>query len=106
MELDEEENDLLLSYQFLTIKPMLICLNIREDHLIEGTYPGKEAVINYLQSHQLPYVEVSASIERDIAELEGDEREEFMQEMGLQESGLVRVARTVFKAWTCCRFSP
>jgi len=122
VELDEEENDLLLSYQFLTIKPMLICLNIGEDHLIEGTYPGKEAVINYLQSHQLPYVEVSASIERDIAELQGDEREEFMQEMGLQESGLVRVARTVYqsldllsfftvgedevKAWTITAGSP
>lgn len=122
VELDQEENDLLLSYQFLTTKPMLVCLNIGEDHLAEGTYPGQDKVRAYLESHQLPYVEVSASIERDIAELDGDERQEFMQELGLQESGMVRVARTVYqsldllsfftvgedevKAWTVTAGSP
>ncbi|MGI6435912.1 MAG: redox-regulated ATPase YchF [Syntrophomonadaceae bacterium] len=98
VELDGEEEELLLSYQFLTSKPLLVCLNIGEDHLMQGTYPGKDKVVAYLHSHQLPYVEVSASIERDIAELDGDERQEFMHELGLQESGMVRVARTVYES--------
>ena len=76
----------------------------REDHLIEGLTPA-EAVINHLQSHQLPMLRFPPA-SSDIAEPEGDEREEFVQEMGLQESGLVRVARTVYQSLTCCRFSP
>lgn len=104
VELDEEEEELLLSYQFLTSKPLLVCLNIGEDHLMQGTYPGKDEVIAYLRSHQLPYVEVSASIERDLAELNGDERQEFMHELGLQEPGIVRVARTVYKSLNLLSF--
>lgn len=71
---------------------------------MQGNYPGKDEVMGYLQSHQLPYVEVSASIERDIAELDGDERQEFMHELGLQESGLVRVARTVYESLNLLSF--
>lgn len=104
VELDQEENDLLLSYQFLTSKPLLVCLNIGEDHLADGTYPGQEEVRAYLENHQLPYVEVSAGIERDIAELGGDERVEFMQDLGLKESGMVRVARTVYQSLSLISF--
>ncbi len=98
VELDQEEAELLLSYQFLTTKPMLVCLNIGENHLEADLYPGQDEVRSYLEGHQLPYVEVSAAIERDIAELDGDERAEFMQELGLKEPGMVRVARTVYRS--------
>lgn len=104
VEFDQEENDLLLSYQFLTSKPLLVCLNIGENHLADGAYPGQEEVRLYLENHQLPYVEVSASIERDIAELDGYEREEFMQELGLKEPGMVRVARTVYQSLNLISF--
>lgn len=104
VELDQEEKELSSSYQFLTSKPLLVCLNIGEDQLIQGTYPDREKVLSYLRSHQLPYVEVSGSIERDIAELDGDERREFMQELGLQEAGIVRVARTVYESLNLLSF--
>lgn len=91
-----EEMEILQTYQFLTDKPVLICLNIKEDDLITGQYPGRDDLISYLQEKQLAYVEVSAEIEKEINELDGEEKEVFMQDMGLAESGVVRIARTVY----------
>jgi ribosome-binding ATPase YchF (GTP1/OBG family) len=42
-------------------------------------------------------VELSASIERDIAELEEEERGLFMQEAGIDEPGLVKVSRSMYE---------
>lgn len=98
VKLDGEEEELLLSYQFLTVKPLLVCLNIGEDQLLQGGYAGRDKLLAHLDKYQLPYVEVSAGIERDLAELDGKERQEFMLELGLKESGIVRVARTVFES--------
>ena len=97
VDLDEEEQMIMKSYQFLTSKPMLICLNLSEKDLLSGNYPDKEKVMEYCREHQIPMVELSASIERDIAELEEEERELFMQEAGITEPGLVKVTRIMYE---------
>lgn len=97
VELDEEEQAIMKSYQFLTNKPMLICLNLSEKDLLSGDYPGREKVEKYSRQYKIPMVELSASIERDIAELEEEERELFMQEAGITEPGLVKVTRIMYE---------
>lgn len=97
VELDEEEQAIMKSYQFLTSKPMLICLNLSESDLLSGDYPDREKVEEYCRQLNIPMVELSASIERDIAELEEEERELFMQEAGITEPGLVKVSRMMYE---------
>lgn len=97
VELDEEEQVMMKSYQFLTNKPMLICLNLSEKDLLSGEYPDRQKVEEYLRQYQIPMVELSASIERDIAELEKDERDLFMEEVGITEPGLVKVSRSIYE---------
>lgn len=98
VELDDEEQDIMKAYQFLTNKPVLICLNLAEDDMMEKNYPGRDELLDYLQERGLKMVEVSAEIEKEIAELDGEEKEMFMQELGLQESGVLRIARSVYES--------
>lgn len=97
VELNEEEQTIMKSYQFLTNKPLLVCLNLSEADLVSGRYPGREQVQEYSQRYGIPIVELSASIERDIAELEEEERGLFMQEAGIDEPGLVKVSRSMYE---------
>lgn len=96
VELNAAEEEILTAYQFLTTKPILICLNISEDDLINKEYRQREEVLEFACQHKLPVVEISASIERDLAELEGEEKEAFMQELGIEESGIVKISQSMY----------
>jgi GTP-binding protein YchF len=97
VELNEEEKELLTAYQFLTTKPILICLNISEDDLITTDYKQREQVLQFAAEHNLPVVEISAGIERELAELEGEEKIAFMQELGIEESGIVKISQSMYR---------
>jgi len=96
VDLSENDYELLVAYQFLTLKPLLVCLNLSEDQLASHDFPGKSEVYEYCQNRSLPVVEVSASIERDILELSPEEREVFMDELGIDEAGMVKISRTMY----------
>jgi GTP-binding protein YchF len=97
VELGPEEQKALSSYQFLTLKPMLVCLNLSDEHLNSGAYPGREAVTAYCTERGIPLVELSANIEQEISELPAEERKEFLSDLGLEESGLSRIARGLYE---------
>lgn len=95
--LDEEEELIMNTYQFLTMKPMLVCINLGEDNISSGSYIQQQEVESYCQEKGIPIVTVSASIEREIAELEADEKEEFYKDLGITESGLEKIARSMYE---------
>jgi ribosome-binding ATPase len=93
---DDEEQEIMNTYQFLTSKPMLICLNLNENDINSNDYPKKEEIARYAELQNIPVVEVAASIEREIAQLESEEKEIFMKELGIKESGLVKICRIMY----------
>jgi len=97
VELDEEEKEIMGTYQFLTSKPMLLCLNVSEDDLLNKDYHKKDKVTTYAQDHNIPLVEISANIEKEIFELEGEEKNLFMNELGIAEAGIIKISRTMYK---------
>ncbi len=97
IELNTNEEEILTAYQFLTTKPLLICLNVSEDDLIKKEYRQREEVLQFALQHNLPVVEIAAGIERDLAELEGEEKEAFMQELGITESGIVKISQSMYR---------
>lgn len=96
LDFTETEEALMSSFQFLTLKPVLLCLNVGEDDLAQKEYPKRQEILEYAADSQYPVVEVSASLEREIAELESEEKDIFMEEMGIEESGLVKIARSMY----------
>lgn len=87
LDLTEEEQDAIRELCLLTMKPMLYIANVDEDKVnaelpeIDGQQP----------------VPISAKIEADLAELDAEEAAIFMEELGLDESGLSRLIREAYK---------
>jgi hypothetical protein len=97
LQFDQEEQLIMSTYQFLTNKPILICLNLGDDDLASLDYPKKDEIAEFAKNNGIPVVEVAGTIEKEIAELEEDEKEEFLKELGIEESGLLKVTHGMYK---------
>ncbi|NLL42822.1 MAG: redox-regulated ATPase YchF [Firmicutes bacterium] len=97
LELDEEEEKSLRTYDFLTRKPLIVAVNLDEEQMRSGSYPQKEELEAELSRLDLPLITVSAQIENEINELDEEDARLFMEELGLSDTGISRLARTVYQ---------
>ncbi|WP_303202207.1 redox-regulated ATPase YchF [Raoultibacter timonensis] len=87
MDLTEDEIASVYDLHLLTVKPMLYIANVDEDQLsadlpeIDGCAP----------------VPICAKVEADLAELDAEEAKEYLEAMGLEESGLARLVREAYR---------
>ncbi|WKT00032.1 redox-regulated ATPase YchF [Gallibacterium salpingitidis] len=93
--LDKEELQAIKSYNFLTLKPTMYIANVNEDGFENNPYLDR--VREIAEKEGAVVVPVCAAIEAEIAELEDEEKIEFLQELGLDEPGLNRVIRAGYK---------
>jgi GTP-binding protein YchF len=93
MELGAEELRMISGYSFLSLKPLLLVLNCREDDISEPV-PEIDAAAS---ERGLGLVILSAPIEMDIAQMAEDEQQEFLESLGLQESARDRFIRAAFE---------
>ena len=91
LELDNSERDWLQQLQPLTAKPVLYVANVAEAGFVDN--PLLEAVEAVASSVGAPVVPICAPIEAELAQLDDDEKREFLADMGLEEPGLNRVIR-------------
>jgi ribosome-binding ATPase len=91
MGLDEDEQVMLSDMFLLTNKPTLYVANVAEDGMENN--PLLDKVREFANNEGAGVVAVCASIESELSELDDDERDEFLQELGLEEPGLNRVIR-------------
>lgn len=95
MTLTPEEQVLLRDYQLLTAKPMLYIANLDEQSLRNN--PWLEKLQDLAESESASVTPVCAAIESEIAELPPAERDEFLQDLGLDEPGLNRIIRAGYE---------
>jgi hypothetical protein len=79
----------------ITAKPVLYIANVAEDGFEDN--PHLDAVTEHAEREGAEVVAVCAAIEADIAELDAEEADEFLQEMGLEEPGLNRVIHAGYR---------
>lgn len=92
----EEEASAIRGYTFLSNKPMILAVNVSEEQLLAGDYPGKADVAAYAAQHDLAVVEFCGRIEEELAELSPEDRAQFMAEYGIHEPGIDRLARAAY----------
>ncbi|PCJ31563.1 MAG: redox-regulated ATPase YchF [Gammaproteobacteria bacterium] len=92
MGLDEEQLELLYDIHLLTIKPTMYIANVAEDGFENN--PLLDALTALAEAEGAAIVAICASIESDIAELDDDEKADFLAELGQDEPGLNRVIRS------------
>lgn len=92
---DEDEQDWLASYNLLTGKPVIYAANVAEDDVKDGN-AYVEQVSEYATKEQAEVFMICAQIEQEIAELEEDEKQMFLEELGLEESGLDKLIKASY----------
>jgi len=90
--LSKEERAVIAPLFLLTMKPTMYVANIAEK--------GSEALLEKIRTHAAkegaPVVPVSAAIESQIADMSDEDKQLFLQDMGMDEPGLNRVIRAAY----------
>jgi len=93
---DDEEARIFAQAQLLTAKPVLYVCNVAEEDAATGN-TLTEQVFAKARSEGAQAVIVSAAIEAELVGMEPDERSEFLESLGLAETGLARVIRAGYE---------
>ncbi|MFN5702748.1 MAG: DUF933 domain-containing protein, partial [Gammaproteobacteria bacterium] len=89
--LDAEQKALVRDLFLLTLKPVMYVANVLEDGFENNPHLDKVRARAEIEGAQV--VPVCAAIEEELSQLEDDERQEFLTDLGLDEPGLNRVIR-------------
>lgn len=89
---NDDEFNLLKGFQLLTIKPVLYVANVSEEGF--NNNPHLDAVTKFAKTEGAQVVAICADIEAEISELDLEEKQEFLSEMGQSESGLDRLIKS------------
>ena len=84
----EDELKLLKNFNFLTIKPIIYVANVSEDDIAVGDNEYSLAVKNYAEAEGSGVIVMCTKLEADLAGLEDEERIEFLESVGIKNSGL------------------
>ncbi|NPA72902.1 MAG: redox-regulated ATPase YchF, partial [Gammaproteobacteria bacterium] len=93
--LDEEELKELEDLHLLTVKPMMYIANVSEDGFENN--PLLDGVRKLAEEQGAVVVAICASMEEEIAELDDEDKADFLEEMGQDEPGLNRVIRAAYE---------
>jgi GTP-binding protein YchF len=95
--LSDEERQELRHITFLTEKPMIIVVNVDEDQLKENSFPAKADVLKYTAERGIPCLEICAKVEAELRELSPEDAALFMEDLGITEPGINRLAQVVYE---------
>ena len=95
LEIEAEDAKAWKMLQLLTSKPVLYVCNVAEDEAAEGNAQS-DRVAEMAAKEGAGHVVISAKIEEEISQLDPEEAEMFLEELGLEEAGLDRLIRAGF----------
>ncbi len=98
VELSDDEKLIIRDLHLLTMKPVLYAANVSEDGVTEAdSNPYVQKVREFAVAENAEVVPISAKVEAEIAELEGEDKAMFLEELGLAESGLNRLIKAAYR---------
>lgn len=95
MPLNKEERKLILAYQFISIKPIIIVLNVGEAQIKDTSL--LDSVNQKYKDQQIALMQVSVKIESEIAALPKEEQEDFLSELRIEEPAVSALTRSFYK---------
>lgn len=98
VELSDEEKVIVRDLHLLTLKPVLYAANVAEDGVTDAdNNPFVQQVREFAAAERAEVVPISAKVEAEIAELEGEDKAMFLEELGLSASGLDRLIQAAYR---------
>lgn len=96
IELNEEELFILKPFNLLTLKPIIYVANINEDEITSDDNQYVKAVKEYADKEGSKVIRVCAKIEAELSELSDEDRELFLEDLGIEESGLDKLIKAAY----------
>lgn len=94
---NDNEEKILKESNLLSVKPIIYVANVSEDDLLDaGCNPYVKVVKDIAERENAEVVTICAKIEAEIAELDDEEKIQFLQELGLSESGLDKLIKASY----------
>ena len=94
----EEDQDILTDGGLMSVKPVIYAANLDEAGMSNYSEdPNYRALMEFAKAKGAAVLPVAAKFEEDIAELDPEEAQMFMEDMGLTETGLDRLIRTSYE---------
>lgn len=96
VEFTEDEKKLLKSYSFLTLKPIIYLANIKESELGNPDNEYVRQVKEYAAKENSEVVSLCAKVEEDLSEMTKEEKQEMLEALGLEGSGLDKLIQATY----------
>jgi len=96
LEFSEDELKLISSFNLITLKPIIYVANVSEEDIMNGGNLYVEKVRDFATNDNTKVVMICAKIESELADLDDDEKEAFLQDLGIEESGLSSLIKSTY----------
>lgn len=97
MQADEKEQEILKGMFLLTTKPVIYAANISENDIGQADNPLVDALKKAVEGENAEVITICAQVEEEIAELSAEEKQAFIEELGIGESGLDKLVKACYK---------
>ncbi len=94
--LTDEELDIIKGFNLLTIKPIIYIANLSEDDLLNGSNQYVDKVREYAKLDKTSVICICAKIEEELSDLSDLEKQAFLKDLGILESGLDKLIRATY----------
>jgi hypothetical protein len=94
LKLDDEQKALLKPLCLITAKPIMYVANVREDGFTNN--PHLDVVTKHAQAEGAPVVAICAAIEAEMVDMSDEDKQVFLEDLGLDEPGLNRLIRAAY----------
>ncbi|MBF2261786.1 redox-regulated ATPase YchF [Staphylococcus capitis] len=96
IDFNEDDQKWVNQAQLLTSKKMLYIANVGEDEIGDEDNDKVKAIREYAEKEDSEVIVISAKIEEEIATLDDEDKEMFLEDLGIEEPGLDRLIRTTY----------
>ncbi|MFF5514794.1 redox-regulated ATPase YchF [Staphylococcus capitis] len=96
IDFNEDDQKWVNQAQLLTSKKMLYIANVGEDEIGDEDNDKVKAIREYAEKEDSELIVISAKIEEEIATLDDEDKEMFLEDLGIEEPGLDRLIRTTY----------
>ncbi len=105
VELNDDERDIIKSYNLLTIKPVIYIANMSEADVSDPEKsPYYQEVKSIADEEGNKVIAITARTEEELAQLDDEDREMFLEELGLKNSGLDEIIVSAYSILDLCTF--
>lgn len=96
LDLDEDELLIMKPYNLLTAKPIIYVANLSEDELSNKDNKYLKIVNDYAKTEGSKVISVCAKIEEELCELDDEDKNELLKELGVETSGLDKLIQATY----------